>query len=350
MLPESGRIRVPDNVPNSLASLSSCAFRSVMNAFEISAASRRTRRLPSRARAHSDCWPRRWPRRPARGTSSSSALPTIGWRWRNGLAERRSFHREARRRGRLAAVRDATDGRGADVVMEFTGHPAAFGEGLEIVRRGGRYLIVGQLGEGSTEIKPSTIVKKNIRVIGSFSGDARSYWKALTFVSRHIDDIPFGAMISNRYRLDDVNKALARMKRMEEIKPVMNWSEYGLRMAATRKFDATNRGPLDGVRVIDLSRLVAGNMATLQLADYGADVIKIEHPQKGDDLRNWRADGVATFWKVYGRNKRSIALESAKGRGKTLPAADRKRRSAGRELRAGTLEKWGYGPDELHAV
>ena len=122
---------------------------------------------------------------------------------------------------RLAAVREATDGRGADVVMEFTGHPAAFAEGLEIVRKGGRYLVVGQLGEGSTEIKPSTIVKKNIRVIGAFSGDARSYWKALTFVSRHIDDIPFGAMISNRYRLDDVNEALARMKRLEEIKPVI---------------------------------------------------------------------------------------------------------------------------------
>ena len=89
-------------------------------------------------------------------------------------------------------------------------------------------------------------------------------------------------------------------------------------MAATRKFDATNRGPLDGVRVIDLSRLVAGNMATLQLADYGADVIKIEHPQKGDDLRNWREAGVEIFWKVYGRNKRTSA-RTAKGRGKNVP-------------------------------
>ena len=107
------------------------------------------------------------------------------------------------------------------MVMEFTGHPTAFDEGLEMVRKGGRYLIVGQLGEGATEIKPSTIVKKNIRVVGSFSGDARSYWKALTFVSRHIGDIPFGDMISNRYRLDDVNMALGRMKRLEEIKPVI---------------------------------------------------------------------------------------------------------------------------------
>ncbi len=121
-------------------------------------------------------------------------------------------------------------------------------------------------------------------------------------------------------------------------------------MAATRKFDATNRGPLDGVRVIDLSRLVAGNMATLQLADYGADVIKIEHPRKGDDLRNWRADGVATFWKVYGRNKRSIAVDIRKGEGRDI--FRRLIESAAvlvENFVPGTLEKWGYGPDELHA-
>ena len=105
--------------------------------------------------------------------------------------------------------------------MEFTGHPAAFGEGLDLVRKGGRYLVVGQLGEGETTIRPSTIVKKNVRIIGSFSGDARSYWKALDFVSRNQDRIPFGRMISNRYRLDAVNTALSRMHRLEEIKPVI---------------------------------------------------------------------------------------------------------------------------------
>ena len=121
-------------------------------------------------------------------------------------------------------------------------------------------------------------------------------------------------------------------------------------MAAARGFDPTKKGPLDGVRVIDLSRLVAGNMATLLLADYGADVIKVEHPEKGDDLRRWRARGIDTFWKVYGRNKRSLALDI---------------RNSGREvfLRLiagaavlvenfvpGTLEKWGYAPDALHAI
>src|SRR6185312_1220806 len=81
----------------------------------------------------------------------------------------------------------------------------------------------------------------------------------------------------------------------------------GFRVSGPIKFDPTAQGPLAGVRVVDLSRLVAGNMISLQLGDFGADVIKVEPPQ-GDPLREWKEDGHSLFWKVYGRNKRSIAL------------------------------------------
>src|SRR5215813_9382372 len=73
------------------------------------------------------------------------------------------------------------------------------------------------------------------------------------------------------------------------------------------KFDPAATGPLDGIRVLDLTRMVAGNMLSLQLADFGADVIKVE-PLDGDPLRHWRDGGHSLYWKVYGRNKRSIAL------------------------------------------
>jgi threonine dehydrogenase-like Zn-dependent dehydrogenase len=122
---------------------------------------------------------------------------------------------------RADKVRELSNGRGADIVMEFTGHPGAFSEGLEIARKGGRYLVVGQLGDAGTEIKPSMIVKKNLQVIGSFSGDAASYWKALQFVQRHQKTIPFDRMITGRFRLDEVNTALERMRKFEEIKPVI---------------------------------------------------------------------------------------------------------------------------------
>ncbi|MGK9230254.1 CoA transferase [Inquilinus limosus] len=73
------------------------------------------------------------------------------------------------------------------------------------------------------------------------------------------------------------------------------------------RFDPALAGPLSGVRVLDLSRLVAGNMLSLQLADFGADVVKIE-PPSGDPLRDWTDDGQSLHWKVYGRNKRSMVL------------------------------------------
>ena len=66
-----------------------------------------------------------------------------------------------------------------------------------------------------------TTFTKNIRVIGSFSGDVKSYWKALQFASAHIDHIPFRKMITGRFALADVNVALERMHALQEIKPLI---------------------------------------------------------------------------------------------------------------------------------
>src|SRR4029078_6239018 len=73
-------------------------------------------------------------------------------------------------------------------------------------------------------------------------------------------------------------------------------------------FEPGAEGPLRGVRVLDFSRLVAGNMLSLQLADFGADVVKGETPGRGDTLRDWREAGCSVHWKVYARNKKSITL------------------------------------------
>ena len=76
---------------------------------------------------------------------------------------------------------------------------------------------------------------------------------------------------------------------------------------APLRFDEQSVGPLGGMRVLDLSRLVAGNMLSLQLGDFGADVIKIEPPE-GDPLRAWRDGGEQLFWKTYSRNKMSVVM------------------------------------------
>jgi crotonobetainyl-CoA:carnitine CoA-transferase CaiB-like acyl-CoA transferase len=114
-------------------------------------------------------------------------------------------------------------------------------------------------------------------------------------------------------------------------------------------FDPAATGPLAGVRVLDLSRLVAGNMLSLQLADFGADVIKVE-PPAGDPLRDWRDAGRELHWKTYARNKRSIVLnlrhDGAKDALKRLVAtAD----VLIENFRPGTLEEIGLGPDVLLA-
>src|SRR3954452_13115963 len=106
--------------------------------------------------------------------------------------------------------------------------------------------------------------------------------------------------------------------------------------------------PLDGIRVLDLSRLVAGNMVSLQLADFGAEVIKIEDPSKGDPLRDWRTNGMSVHWKVYARNKKSVTLNLRAPEGLDLL---RKLVATAQvfieNFRPGTLEEMGIGPKLL---
>ena len=116
---------------------------------------------------------------------------------------------------------------------------------------------------------------------------------------------------------------------------------------AKRNYDPAARATLEGVRVLDLSRLVAGNQLTQVLGDYGAEVIKVE-PPAGDTLRAWQVRGVATNWKIYARNKKSVCLELRKPEARDLLL----RLAAGaavfvESFRPGTLEKMDLGPDVL---
>lgn len=108
-------------------------------------------------------------------------------------------------------------------------------------------------------------------------------------------------------------------------------------------------GPLACVRVLDLSRLVAGNQLSLVLADFGADVVKLEQPGRGDPLRDWRVDDVDAWWRVYSRNKRSVTLDlkAAEGRDLLLRLV-RDAHILVENFRPGTLESLDLEPDVLH--
>jgi crotonobetainyl-CoA:carnitine CoA-transferase CaiB-like acyl-CoA transferase len=113
------------------------------------------------------------------------------------------------------------------------------------------------------------------------------------------------------------------------------------------RFDPAATGPLEGIRVLDLTRLVAGNMLSLQLADFGADVIKVE-PPSGDPLRDWRDGGHELHWKTYARNKRSIVLNFRYASAKTaLLRLVEKADVFIENFRPGTLEEMNLGPAVL---
>jgi crotonobetainyl-CoA:carnitine CoA-transferase CaiB-like acyl-CoA transferase len=115
-----------------------------------------------------------------------------------------------------------------------------------------------------------------------------------------------------------------------------------------KSFEPQARPPLTGVRVLDLSRVVAGNMLSLMLADFGAEVIKVEPPE-GDPLRDWLVAGVAANWKVYARNKKSICLDLRKDEARELLLKLVETAHVFIEnFRPGTLETMGLAPDVLH--
>jgi formyl-CoA transferase len=115
-------------------------------------------------------------------------------------------------------------------------------------------------------------------------------------------------------------------------------------------YEPNAQGTLHGIRVLDLSRLVAGNTLTQVLGDFGAEVIKVE-PPAGDTLRAWQVKGVQTNWKIYARNKKSLCLELRKKEARELllrfvPGAAVFVES----FRPGTLEAMGLRPDVLLAT
>src|SRR3954453_12041593 len=109
------------------------------------------------------------------------------------------------------------------------------------------------------------------------------------------------------------------------------------------------RGPLTGIRVLDVSTVYAAPITAMLLGDYGADVIKVEHPRGGPDrTHGWNREGHGLWWKVISRNKRTVTLDFGKPEGQELL----RQLTADADVlvenfRPGVMEKWGLGPDDL---
>ena len=115
----------------------------------------------------------------------------------------------------------------------------------------------------------------------------------------------------------------------------------------------TAAGPLAGVRVIELGQLIAGPFCGKTLADFGAEVIKIEPPGKGDPLRKWRMlkNGNSVWWEVQSRNKQSVTLDLTQPEGQDILRALVKEADVLIEnFRPGKMEEWGLGYEALKAI
>lgn len=109
-------------------------------------------------------------------------------------------------------------------------------------------------------------------------------------------------------------------------------------------------GPLDGLKVLDLTTMISGGFTTVMLADFGADVISVEHPSYNDPVRDWRprSEGESLYWKNLGRNKRHITLDLSTEDGQALAhslAADVD--VVVENFRPGTMERWNLGYETL---
>jgi D-arabinose 1-dehydrogenase-like Zn-dependent alcohol dehydrogenase len=115
-----------------------------------------------------------------------------------------------------------TMGRGPQLVVEASGVPAAFAEGVDLIGKGGHYLVLGQSSANSATFVPSLITSKALNIVGSVSAAIPHFYSALQFIKTNRTKYPFADIVSRKYQLEDVNEALAAMKSAKEIKPVID--------------------------------------------------------------------------------------------------------------------------------
>jgi L-iditol 2-dehydrogenase len=106
-------------------------------------------------------------------------------------------------------VRELTSGRGVDVVVDATGHPASFGPSLELLRDGGTLVEVGAFVDlGTVPVNPATILGRNLTIVGVAGEDARAYDSTLAMLAAHHETVPFHRAVTHTFSLDQVETAM----------------------------------------------------------------------------------------------------------------------------------------------
>lgn len=221
--PEAGRSLVPDEVPSEWASASRCPHRTAVGIVETAGHIQPTDTVVVQGAGPLGLFTAalvslQHPRELIVVGAPAERL-SVAADW--GATTTLDLSEYADADARVAAMRELTNGDGADVVFERSGVPAALGEGLSMAAAGARVVVAGIVGATETSIPAHLITVGGLSVKGSFGGDIDAYWKGLEFLRLHRERFDVGRLLGNGYRLDEVTTALERMRSMEEIKPIV---------------------------------------------------------------------------------------------------------------------------------
>jgi len=225
VLPECDVVRVPDSIPSSLAAASACSLRTAVHGFERIGGIATQDTVVVQGAGPVGLWSTAMAAEAGAGQVITIGAPSsrleLATQW--GASRTIDIESVPSPADRQALVMDLTRGRGADVVIEAAGVPAALPEAIELVRRGGRVLVMGLAANTTPVSLPAGVIAtKHLRVTGVISGYFPHYYRALQFLEANCSKYPFDKLISSTYSLERATDAIRSMAAMRELKPVID--------------------------------------------------------------------------------------------------------------------------------
>ncbi|MCR1786161.1 zinc-binding dehydrogenase [Nocardioides carbamazepini] len=220
--PDAGRVRIPDGVDSAWASAGSCALRTVVKALDLAGSVDRDDTVVVQGAGPLGLFATALlsladPRRLVVVGGPQDRLD-LAAEW--GATHTVLVDPSADPAGRIDEVMSIT-GRGASVAFELAGAPGVVGEGVRMMARNGRYVVLGTLGGAPQPVDVATIVTRGLRVTGSMSGAIGDYHRAMLALDRYQDRFDWDRMLGSTYDLDTLGDAMEAMVAMTEIKPIV---------------------------------------------------------------------------------------------------------------------------------